>query len=225
MRKNPRLSALTIGSVALGFTLVVSGAYAESEQRASSGGDIFGFGSVETVKSRLSENGSSKSSNAGMVELIKTRDSLCIVRSAQWGMSRTDIQRIESARLVESSDAVLTYRERLGETICLITYTFAADKLRGIHIEFHEPTSDPHQYYKEFEDVSLRLCKTAGVPDTKNYHWVDETYRNDRSKWGLSIAEGDLTCHLAWETSRSRIELKSRGADSVFSTTITFSPR
>lgn len=188
-------------------------------------GDIFGFGSVENIKSKLENNNSApKKSGVDLAALVRPNDSLCVIRGARWGMSRDEIKNSESASLLKDGSTELVFRQQEAQAVCLITYYFSANALKGIRLEIQQPSSNPTGYYTEFENVSVQLCKTAGVPDKRNYQWTDATYRNDRTRWGQSIAEGKLSCHLVWKTSNARIELTSKGSPSSFATIVTASP-
>lgn len=134
-------------------------------------------------------------------------------RNATWGMSRAEVQAVETAEFLQEESDALVYEASVAELDTVIIYTFEGDSLIQAGYIFQEDHIADANYIQDYDKVQNILIRNYGEKDIDEV-WVDDLYRDDpRSEWGMAIATGRLTFNAAWETDTTGIFHVMTGED------------
>lgn len=135
-------------------------------------------------------------------------------RKAQWGMTQEQIVRLEgnpAARENPGDFYVMRYWDSLENMSCWIDYLFKDDKLvkaRYIFLVKHEYKS---QYFGDYKKAKDFLTEVHGQSPLTNINWLNPTYKEDYSNWGLAVSLGHLEYSAIWDTLETEIVLRLFG--------------
>lgn len=135
-------------------------------------------------------------------------------RKAQWGMTQEQIVRLEgnpAARENPGDFYVMRYWDSLENMSCWIDYLFKDDKLvkaRYIFLVKHEYKS---QYFGDYKKAKDFLTEVHGQSPLTNINWLNPTYKEDYSNWGLAVSLGHLEYSAIWDTPETEIVLRLFG--------------
>lgn len=135
-------------------------------------------------------------------------------RKAQWGMTQEQVVRLEgnpAARESPGDFYVMRYWDSIKDMSCWIDYLFKDDKLvkaRYIFLVKHEYKS---QYFGDYKKAKDYLTEVHGQSPLTNINWLNPTYKEDYSNWGLAVSLGHLEYSAIWDTPETEIVLRLFG--------------
>ncbi len=135
-------------------------------------------------------------------------------RKAQWGMTQEQVVRLEgnpSARDNPGEFYVMRYWDSIKDMTCWIDFIFKDDKLvkaRYIFLVKHEYKS---QYFGDYKKAKDFLTEIHGQSPLTNINWLNPTYKEDYSNWGLAVSLGHLEYSAIWDTPETEIVLRLFG--------------
>ncbi|UCE21834.1 MAG: hypothetical protein JSV46_06370 [Candidatus Aminicenantes bacterium] len=135
-------------------------------------------------------------------------------RKAQWGMTQEQVVRLEgnpAARESPGEYYVMRYWDSIKDMSCWIDYMFKDDKLvraRYIFLVKHEYKS---QYFGDYKKAKDFLTEVHGQSPLTNINWLNPTYKEDYSNWGLAVSLGHLEYSAIWDTEETEIVLRLFG--------------
>ncbi len=135
-------------------------------------------------------------------------------RKAQWGMTQEQVVRLEgnpAARENPGDFYVMRYWDSIKNMSCWIDYLFKDDKLtkaRYIFLVKHEYKS---QYFGDYKKAKDFLTEVHGQSPLTNINWLNPTYKEDYSNWGLAVSLGHLEYSAIWDTPETGIVLRLFG--------------
>lgn len=120
-------------------------------------------------------------------------------RNATWGISKSEIKKIETAKLLDETDEVLMYRGKVGTYDAVIVYKFTNNKLRtGAYFVKEEHTNE-NLFIEDYNDINKILKTKYGMPTTDDIIWIDTLYKDKYSDWGFAVSLGDLKYSTTWK--------------------------
>ncbi|GAB7082307.1 hypothetical protein [Megalodesulfovibrio paquesii] len=128
-------------------------------------------------------------------------------RKTRWGMSKEEVKRSETEKLVEDSKDTLIYLTTLlnGKKVALF-YFFAGNKLVRTKYGLQEKyTNKNDYYYLFFLPLQESLIKKYGEPNEAKRLWRNELYIKDPSQFGFAISAGHCIEFNQWENKRTMI--------------------
>lgn len=141
-------------------------------------------------------------------------------RKTTWGMSKEEVRAAESKELYYEGNSnighSIVYEIKIGNKDYGCIYVFLEDKLYNGGYVFNEEHTNKNDYIDDYEELKEILTEKYGKPDEKKLwslhdrgemYWKDDSYRDDRSRWGMAISKGDLAYGSIWETPTTDIEL------------------
>lgn len=135
-------------------------------------------------------------------------------RKTQWGMTQEQVIRLEgnpAARESPGEFYVMRYWDSIKDMGCWIDYIFKDDKLikaRYIFLVKHEYKS---QYFGDYKKAKDFLTEVHGQSPLTNINWLNPTYKEDYSNWGLAVSLGHLEYSAIWNTPETEIVLRLFG--------------
>ena len=133
-------------------------------------------------------------------------------RSTTWGMSKEQVESIETKELVyEDENLLLFYSDTLSGMNSVILYLFDNNKLIGSGYLVDEVFTDPNRYINEYTKLQTLLSTLYGKKVVDEVTWYDDLYKNDSQKWGLALSNGDLEMISGWESGNTKVTLVLTG--------------
>ncbi len=135
-------------------------------------------------------------------------------RKAQWGMTQEQVIRLEgnpAARENSGDYYVMRYWDSIKDMTCWMDYIFKDDKLvkaRYIFLVRHDYKS---QYFGDYKKAKDFLTEVHGQSPLTNINWLNPTYKEDYSNWGLAVSLGHLEYSAIWDTPMTEIVLRLFG--------------
>ena len=135
-------------------------------------------------------------------------------RYTSWGMSQEAvIDSEEKIDPVEKTDNLIKYKTQiLGKNVELI-YLFAQNKLIGSSYRLDENYIVSQRFIRTYKRFKQALMEKYGQPEKETTSWLNDTYKNDRNKWGLALSLGHIVYAALWNTPNATIECSLRGED------------
>ncbi len=149
------------------------------------------------------------------IETIDSQeDSKKHFRKAHWGMTQEHVIRLEgnpAARENPGEFYVMRYWDSIKDMNCWIDYIFKDDKLvkaRYIFLVKHDYKS---QYFGDYKKAKDFLTEVHGQSPLTNINWLNPTYKEDYSNWGLAVSLGHLEYSAIWGAPETEIFLRLFG--------------
>lgn len=139
-------------------------------------------------------------------------------REARWGMSKTDVIRLEDApdQMVELGELeMMMYQERIKEMDCFIEYIFEKDRLIKGKYNFFVKHEYRNDYFRDYKKVKEYLTELHGKSPLDNINWLNRQYKDDYSKWGLALSLGHLEYNSIWNSEKTEIQLRLFGENGI----------
>jgi hypothetical protein len=152
--------------------------------------------------------------NDGTWEYAKeetTKSSSLNFRKTKWGMSKKEVKKTETGKIVRDDEKVLVYNGIVSNIDALIVYIFASDKLVRAKYMFTPKHTNKNDYLIDYDNVKETLTKKYGSPQPDDSYWRNELYKDDYSEWGFAVSLGHLTYSSEWETENTKILLMLSG--------------
>lgn len=90
-------------------------------------------------------------------------------------------------------------------------FIFSEDKLTGGIYMFQVKHSENNLYITDFDNLKAALTQRYGKPSYAGESWVDPLFKDDRVRWGMAIAAGQMTMYSVWDRHATKITLMLRG--------------
>ena len=132
-------------------------------------------------------------------------------RLTKWGMTQNDvISAEEKMDPVERTENMITYKTQISNKNVVLSYLFAQDKLVGAFYKLDDNYLNSDHFIQTYLQFKQVLTKKYGPPSEEFTNWLNDTYRNNRKKWGLALSLGHTEYATFWETQNTNIECSLR---------------
>jgi hypothetical protein len=135
-------------------------------------------------------------------------------RKAHWGMTQEKVIRLEgnpAARENPGEFYVMRYWDSIKDMNCWIDYIFKDDKLAKARYIFLVKHDYKSQYFGDYKKAKDFLTEVHGQSPLTNINWLNPTYKEDYSNWGLAVSLGHLEYSAIWDTPETEIVLRLFG--------------
>jgi hypothetical protein len=99
------------------------------------------------------------------------------------------------------------------ENNVLLNYLFAQDTLVGAFYKLDDNYLNSDHFIQTYLQFKQVLTKKYGPPSEEFTNWLNDTYRNNRNKWGLALSLGHTEYAAFWKTQNTTIECSLREED------------
>jgi len=132
-------------------------------------------------------------------------------RHTRWGMTQSDvISSEEKMDPVERTENMITYKTQISNKNVLLNYLFAQDKLVGAFYKLDDNYLNSDHFIQTYLQFKRILTEKYGLPSEEFTNWLNDTYRNNRKKWGLAMSLGHTEYATFWKTQNTTIECSLR---------------
>ena len=132
-------------------------------------------------------------------------------RLLRWGMIQKDvIAAEEKMEPVERSENMITYKAQILNRNVLLHYLFVQDKLVGAIYKLDDNYLSSSHFIKTYNQFKQEVAKKYGQPSRSITNWLNDTYKNNRKKWGLALSLGHTEYVTLWKTQNTNIECSLR---------------
>lgn len=129
-------------------------------------------------------------------------------RNAAWGMTKDEVEAVETAELIVDKDDLVIYRDQVGRYADVDTgYSFVGNKLtKGTYMfsENHDEKSSP---IEDFYQIKEELGAIYGKPTMEGSDWLNERkYNVPEDQLVAMVAKGDLVYFSRWSTDTTEVD-------------------
>jgi hypothetical protein len=175
---------------------------------------LFNVTKVITIKGNTTKN----------TKVIRSK---VYLESAEWGMTSTQLKRIEGLPVHQGESQgyeIIGYRKEILDRDCLIGYYFSNDRLKGAKLSFLDQHSNKNQNIADFKRIRNLLAQKYGRPIEDKISWEDVTHKENISEWGNAISLGHLKYISRWSTQKTEVYLHLFGEEDEISLEVTYKP-
>jgi hypothetical protein len=135
-------------------------------------------------------------------------------RLTKWGMIQNDVISSEKKMdPVERTENMIMYKTQISNKNVVLNYFFAQDKLVGAFYKLNDNYLNSDHFIQTYLQFKQVLTKKYGPPSEEFTNWLNDTYRNNRKKWGLALSLGHTEYATFWKTQNTTIECSLREED------------
>jgi hypothetical protein len=135
-------------------------------------------------------------------------------RLTKWGMTQNDVISSEKKMdPVERTENMIMYKTQISNKNVVLNYLFAQDKLVGAFYKLDDNYLNSDHFIQTYLQFKQVLTKKYGPPSEEFTNWLNDTYRNNRKKWGLALSLGHTEYATFWKTQNTTIECSLREED------------
>lgn len=132
-------------------------------------------------------------------------------RNTKWGISKKQVQKIESAQFIDGVTDMLLYKGKIANLECQIIYQFIEDTLyNGIYL-IKEKHVNNNDYISDFKNLKNLLTEKYGKPEIDKMVWKGNLYKDDVANYGMAVISGELIYVATWKTESTNIRLMLYG--------------
>jgi predicted porin len=132
-------------------------------------------------------------------------------RLTKWGMTQNDVISAEKKMdPVERTENMITYKTQISNKNVVLNYLFAQDKLIGALYKLDDNYLNSDHFMQTYLQFKQVVTKKYGPPSREITNWLNDTYRNNRKKWGLALSLGHTEYATIWKTPDTTIECSLR---------------
>ncbi len=132
-------------------------------------------------------------------------------RLTKWGMTQNDVISAEKKMdPVERTENMITYKTQISNKNVVLNYLFAQDKLIGALYKLDDNYLNSDHFMQTYLQFKQVVTKKYGPPSREITNWLNDTYRNNRKKWGLALSLGHTEYAAFWKTQNTTIECSLR---------------
>ncbi len=132
-------------------------------------------------------------------------------RHTRWGMNQSDvIASEEKMDPVERTKNMITYKTQISNKNVLLNFLFAQDKLVGAFYKLDDNYLNSDHFMRTYLQFKRILTEKYGPPSEEFANWLNDTYKNNRKKWGLAMSLGHTEYATFWKTQNTTIECSLR---------------
>jgi hypothetical protein len=111
---------------------------------------------------------------------------------------------------VEKTKQLLKFKTQiLGKNVELL-YLFAQNKLIGSSYKLDDNYLNSQHFIGTYNTFKQALMSKYGRPSEETTNWLNDTYKDDRNKWGLALSLGHTEYNALWKTLNTTIECRLR---------------
>jgi hypothetical protein len=132
-------------------------------------------------------------------------------RYAKWGMTQKEVIAFEDKLdPVEKTENRITYKTKILNKNVELNYLFAQNKLIGASYKLDDNYLNSNHFISTYLQFKQILTKKYGRQSKEITNWIDDTYRDNREKWGLALSLGHTEYATFWKTQNTTIECSLR---------------
>ena len=144
-------------------------------------------------------------------------------RKTRWAMTKEEVKQFETSTPIVDIKRMLIYEINIMGGPVNLAYFFHNDKLTSGIYDFVRPRLSHDSYIDDYKILASALNRKYGEPMVSKIDWLEEVFKNDRSKWGLAVAVGHLKFWSVWHGNKTKIKLSLTGKDYQSSLMIAYS--
>jgi hypothetical protein len=112
---------------------------------------------------------------------------------------------------VERTENMITYKTQISNKNVLLNYLFAQDKLVGAFYKLDDNYLNSDHFIQTYLQFKRILTEKYGLPSEEFTNWLNDTYRNNRKKWGLAMSLGHTEYATFWKTQNTTMAVDPKG--------------
>jgi hypothetical protein len=120
-------------------------------------------------------------------------------RHTNWGMTPEEVIASETIAPFEKDKTMIKYNTQILDKNVELLYLFAQNKLIGASYKLDENYLNSERFIKAYTRFKGELIKKYGLPTKEITQWKNDTFKSDRSKWGIALSLGYLEYFTFWE--------------------------
>lgn len=132
-------------------------------------------------------------------------------RKTNWEMSKKQVKATEKGEIAFEDEEEINYKVEINRSEFLCAYFFLEDKLYRSGYLLNETHTNENDYIDDYKNLKDILIKKYERPVEDKIEWKNDSYKDDKIKWGLAISVGDLIYDTRWETNNTEITLRLSG--------------
>jgi hypothetical protein len=144
-------------------------------------------------------------------------------RNTRWGMSQEQVVASEINDPVEKNENYIKYETKVLNINVDLQYLFVEDKLIVASYTLDEIYLNSKRYKYTYNIFEKALIDKFGEPKRKITNWMNDTYKNNSSRWGLAIGLGHVEYFATWKTESTVIRCSLTGENHNILSIIRFS--
>jgi hypothetical protein len=137
----------------------------------------------------------------------------CDVRKVRWGMSMSEVRRVEAGKPTEIEGALLLYPTTVNDQPCTVSYLFHRGRLCMVFYQFSDIFDELPPYFDEIARVRDELSDVHGEPQIDRWDWEDPMFAEDPSLRAEALGLGLVRYELGWMTPRSLVAVRMSGGN------------
>ena len=134
-------------------------------------------------------------------------------RLTKWGMTQNDVISVEKMDPVERNETMIEYKTQILNKKVVLRYLFVQNKLVGALYKLDENYLNSDHFIQTYLQFKQKLSEKYGLPSREITKWLNDTYINNRKKWGLALSLGHTEYVAFWNTQNTSIECSLREED------------
>ena len=132
-------------------------------------------------------------------------------RHTRWGMTQEEvIGSEEKMDPIEKTEHLVKYKTQVLERNVELIYLFAQDKLIGASYRLDDNYLNSQHFIGTYNKFKQALMRKYGQPNEETTNWLNDTYKNERKKWGLALSLGHTEYAASWNTQSTAIKCSLR---------------
>jgi len=141
-------------------------------------------------------------------------------RNVNWGMSKEQVQKLETAELIKDSPN-LYYKTRVNGLECYLVFYFTNGELSGASYSFLQEHSNKNDFIDDYKSIKSILTDKYGS-GLEDIDWKNDLFKNDEQHYGLAISTGDLKYTTHWKDEKVKILLSLEGENYKISLSVDY---
>jgi len=132
-------------------------------------------------------------------------------RQTRWGMTQDEV--ISSEKKIDPVDRTedsITYKTQILNKNVELNYLFVQNKLVGALYRLDDNYLNSEHFIQTYLKFKQILTEKYGPPSEEFANWLNDTYKNNRKKWGLALSLGHAEYATFWKTNNKTIECSLR---------------
>ena len=121
-------------------------------------------------------------------------------RYTKWGMTPEEVVASEKMAPISKDEKLIRYKTQILDKNVELHYLFAQNKLIGASYKLDENYLNSDRFFQTYARFKEELIKKYGSPNKEITNWKNDTFKSDRSKWGIALSLGYLEYFTIWET-------------------------
>lgn len=120
-------------------------------------------------------------------------------RKSAWGDSPGKVVAVEGKPSDKTPDGSLfVYQTTLAGHDAVAFFRFVQGKLVSGGYTFTDKHSNDNMFIDDYDAIADGLKTKYGAPSSHDTNWESDLFKNDRSRWGIAIASGQMNMFEMW---------------------------